>query len=304
MQIQGNKIILTTFESGSNHYYDSTFNLRPYIEPNSKGLYTVQINEFWFKNNEATLEAGDWIEFRFEYSDASSSHREVYRCTLKDGVNVYTYSEDEGKTSAIKVIDQLFSASNSSILNRERTVDGAVQADSQCTSVTSASFRYKSLDGAESKLSGSSWGMDWFVRLELDTTSRTYSKVSMSFSNNYCYLFNRLAKEVTADLSTAGCAYFNFFGVRLSGPYIYLVDTSPLQSELRTINANNEIYNITALSYNSSFVHNSIIQGSSSMRMKTRDLTNLRIRLMNDQFDLVKIREPLYIQLTVTNDED
>ena len=303
MQLQGNKIILTTFESGNNHYYDSTFNLRPYIEPNSKGLYTVQINEFWFRNNEATLEKGDWIEFRFEYKEGSKDHKEVYRCTLNN--NIYTYSEEYGKTSVIKVLDDIFK-DTSSILDHYREVDGTAQTDKTCSSVNNANFKYiNALDGKTAAISGSSWGMDWYIGLDLNVTGgRKYSKVSMSFSNNFCYLFNNLVKEKIADLSTSSYAYFDFFGVRISGPYIYLVDTSPLQSELRTINANNEIYNITALSYNSSFVHNSIIQGSSSMRMKTKDLTNLRIRLMNYQFDLVKIREPLYIQLTITNDED
>ena len=97
---------------------------------------------------------------------------------------------------------------------------------------------------------------------------------------------------------------FNFVNPRFCGAYIYLVDTSPLQSEMTTLNANNQAYNITCLSYNSSNYHGMVIQGSSSMRTKTKDLSNLRIRLFNDQFDLVKINEPLYIQLTVTNDED
>lgn len=91
--------------------------------------------------------------------------------------------------------------------------------------------------------------------------------------------------------------------MRFCAPYLYLIDTSSLRSEM-TINANSQSHNMTALSFNTKDDHDGIFQGSSPMGAETRDLSNLRIRLMNDQFDLAKIKTLLYIQLTVTDDED
>ena len=39
----------------------------------------------------------------------------------------------------------------------------------------------------------------------------------------------------------------------------------------------------------------------SSMELVTNDLSNFRIELVNDQLEHVKIKTPLYLQITVSN---
>lgn len=301
MQIQGNKIILTTFESGNNHYYDSTFNIQPYIKPNSKGLYTVEINEVWGRNNEPTLENGDFIEFIIYYLDNNDGvDKEChYKCTYRN--ETFTY-DSSSKVLITDMLNALYVFDTDTFL-----YEGEVEFFNLIDSID---LMYYKTNGKLTNISNGNIGIHWLIALNfrngIDITTR---KVVMKFSNNFCYLFNSLTIEKEATFETASDGIttiptFHFYNMRLGGPYLYLIDTSPLQSEMKTINANSQSYNITALAYNNNVYHNGIIQGSSSMRTKTRDLSNLRIRLMNDQFDLVKIKEPLYIQLTVTNEED
>lgn len=295
--ISGNKVILTTYESGNNHFYDSTFNIVPRIPPNSRGLYTVEINEMWFKNGEPTVEKGDYVEFVFHYTDSTTGDmkKDVYRCTMK--TEIYTYNDYavELVVNMLKAID--YTSKNDTIFEYSNPT-------AYTDYVTNCNIKYYNYKNETRDISGYSIGMRWYIELTTKSPSdKTLTNVTMRFSNNYCYLFNDMVEEKHGDKD--GSKYtFNFVNPRYSGAYIYLVDTSPLQSEMTTLNANNQAYNITCLSYNSATHHGMVIQGSSSMRTKTKDLSNLRIRLFNDQFDLVKIKEPLYIQLTVTNDED
>lgn len=68
---QACKFILLTYEDGkTNHYYDSTFRLRPPFKPNANGQYSITINECLFQNNEPTLSKGDWFEIESTYYDA------------------------------------------------------------------------------------------------------------------------------------------------------------------------------------------------------------------------------------------
>lgn len=40
----------------------------------------------------------------------------------------------------------------------------------------------------------------------------------------------------------------------------------------------------------------------SSMEVVSNDLSNLRIELVNDQYEQVLIKSPMYIQITVSNE--
>lgn len=143
-------------------------------------------------------------------------------------------------------------------------------------------------------------------------------KIEMSYTDNWGYVLNNMNLVVEGLINDDfhyeddedeeeeeeevyyKYADFWFYNLRINGPYIYVVDT-PLTSTVNTYNANNEGYNIVALCYNTCNTHNSAVQMTSSMECTTNDLSNFRVRLLNDQFDPVPIHEPMYIQITVDN---
>lgn len=106
--------------------------------------------------------------------------------------------------------------------------------------------------------------------------------------------------ELLGTTHTVNGYYFKFYNPRFSGAYIYIADTT-INADVKTYNANNQAYNIVALSYNYASSHNSPIQCNSTMSGTSSDLSNLRIRLLNDQFEPVQIKESIYIQITVSN---
>ena len=77
---------------------------------------------------------------------------------------------------------------------------------------------------------------------------------------------------------------------------------TPLRATSTTYNAANQGYNVVAGVYNQAAYHNSLIQMPSSMEVVANDLSNLRVELVNDQYEHVKIRCPMYIHLTVSNE--
>lgn len=40
------------------------------------------------------------------------------------------------------------------------------------------------------------------------------------------------------------------------------------------------------------------------MQGKVNSLANFRVRLLNDEFQPIKIRSPLYVQVTISNEDD
>ena len=215
--ISGNKVILTTYESGNNHFYDSTFNIVPRIPPNSRGLYTVEINEMWFKNGEPTLEKGDYVEFVFNYNDGTDDKTEIYKCTMK--TDIYTYND-----YSVQLIINMLTAID--YTNRNDAIFEYSNPTIFTDFVDSYNVKYYDYKNEVRDASGYSMNVRWFIELNTNATKsgKTLKNVTMKFSNNYCYLFNAMVEEKTADKD--GSKYrFNFVNPRYCGAYIYLVDT-------------------------------------------------------------------------------
>ena len=131
--------------------------------------------------------------------------------------------------------------------------------------------------------------------------------ISLTYSSNFCYLFNSLRADyigTPTKASAAGqkAANFDFYNLRISGAYIYVVDTN-VNADVKTYNANNQAYNILAYTYNYSHVHNTPVQCQSTMTGTVADLSNFRIRILNDQWELVPILEPVSVLFTISNSD-
>lgn len=283
-----------TYEGNGNHYWDTTFNLRVPFRPNSNGQYKVQINEAAIKNNEATLNANeDYYEFKIFVSGDPQPRTLRFTCNA----DIYTY-----RLRSILSILNLLDSTNASwkALNFTPGGNWMINVGSDPDDPSSyISIVYNMANPISEEISGAfnvSIGFPASSGLDIDDVYR----VEMSYSNNWAYILNNM------NLSWAGTKngdsfVFTFYNLRLNGPYMYILDT-PLTATSPTYNANNQGYNIVALTYNTSQVHNSVIQMCSSMECVTNDLSNFRLRLLNDQYDPVHILEPLYVQISISNE--
>ena len=139
-------------------------------------------------------------------------------------------------------------------------------------------------------------------------------------SDNFCYLINNLTYGLEAtnpdkiyDSETSKfinnnengnyVRYFNFYNFRLGGPYRYILICSA-DSEQKTMNDKNQEFNIVACSQNTSTYHNEPMNIQSTMRIKSNDLTNFRIELLDDQFNKIKLHCPVQYMLTIFNEDE
>lgn len=276
-----------TYEGDGNHYYDTTFNLRVPFHQNSNGQYLVTVNEVMFKNNEPTLEAGvDYLKLSLGSYVGGVLTWTPY--TFKVTSDVFTYKLTDLKD----VIDTITNTGASEEITKIEIIDGKTGNVIEDTSNTKE-FPNK-----------------FGIKFTVAPAHGQFSCAKLEYTDNYAYVLNNMNLEVnakSADISIGessttdnSTVTFWFYNIRLNGSYIYVLDT-PITAVSNTLNANNQAYNIVALSYNGTDRHNSTIQMCSSMECTTNDLSNLRIRLLNDQYNPVKVREPIYIQITLTN---
>ena len=161
-------------------------------------------------------------------------------------------------------------------------------------------------DGLEYTSSGSNkWIKDSVTMKVKLIDNENVSKVVMRWNTNFCYLLNNLrASDFDSTIEGTGADRtfnFTFNNIRRGGAYLYVLKT-PLQTPVPTYNANNQGYNVVACVYNTLAFHNQPVQMCTSMQVVSNDLSNLRIELVNDQYEQLKLRGPVYIQLTVSNE--
>ena len=280
---QACKFILTTFNDGkTNKFYDSTFRLRPPFKPNANGQYKVTINECLFNNNEPTLQNGkDYYEFTVTYDNKAPV---TERLTMNQDIFTRT-DKDDGKIIDV-LTESYVDSSGGNAINDIDLLD---------------------VDGNPYSSSGTNryLGSEVTMQVHLVDVSHVQS-VAMRYSTNFGYLLNNLRASdymgtESKDKNNVRVFNFKFYNLRLGGAYLYILKT-PLQSTVPTYNAINQGYNIVACVYNTSGYHNQVTQMCSSMEIVANELSNLRIELVNDQYEPVPIRCPMYIQITVSNE--
>ena len=291
------KFILTTYESGNNHYYDTTFNLKVPFKTNSNGVYKITINEVMFKNNEATLLKGtDYYTVKVYFVAADGTRRES---TVKFTMNqdIFHYSRSSfGATSYNDIVK---------IMKGDPVYLDITGNEYNANPIIKSLHYIDASDGLDTTIAYTTQKCGIAVEFTAAflMLANIY-RVELSYTDNFGYVFNNMNLTLAGEKKSHGTvdSYdFMFYNLRLMGPYLYVLDT-PLHATVNTYNANNQGYNIVALSYNTSDSHNSLIQMCSSMETTTNDLSNFRIRLLNDQYSPVRIFEPVYLQITVSNE--
>lgn len=289
--------ILTTFNDGkTNKFHDSTFRLRPPFKPNANGQYKVTINECLFENNEPTLAKDvDWFKITVHKTDGTST---VDTFTIiKD---IFTNSIDDDK-KIIQVFTSSATGPYTTMVRHESTSDPKAVYSTDL-------FNTDTEDAYTPATSTLGISMTLRVRLAEAILLADVKNIELTYSTNFGYLFNDLrVSPITAEPYDASTTHnhvgakFNFINPNRGGPILYILKT-PLKATAPTYNAVNQGYNIVACAYNQADFHNSLTQLPSSMEVVCNDLSNLRIELVNDQYEHVKIRSPMYLHITVSNE--
>ena len=289
--------ILTTYDDGErNKFNDSTFRLRVPFKPNANKQYKVTINECLFHNNEPLLKKDDdYLLFTFHFKDKRSNYSETFVMNTDVFVNS---REDECKAIHSLIYESGDGASSNYLVRTGVSASAAYIQDITLYDENGDKYDYKTKTDQ----------LKLFARMEITLTSigksfiNQIESISIQYSTNYGYLLNNLrSSELYGDIDSAnGKCSFTFNNLRCGGPYLYVLKT-PLKATVPTYNAINQGYNVVACVYNTVGYHNQVIQMSSSMEVVTRDLSNLRIELVNDQYEKVDIKSPMYIQITVSN---
>ena len=304
------KVPLLTYESGNNKFYDCSFTLRPTFKANSKGQYKITVNEALFNNTEPFVNKDDYIDFIVE-TDSGSIF--TYRIYVKK--DYYLYRQGGAEWSA--VIDLLKGTdSNYTEIRRLRK-----EKDGTISEILDASFtlNIQLRNDNGTVFSASNRGVNPLMYYDVSNIkipTGTVTNVKIHYSWGFVYILNNsnnyilpitddnLKPALPDKMSSWDDHYlFEFCNIRLGGAYFYIIDMPTVKTDVMTMNENNQCYNIVGCTRNTADNHNENVQFISSMMGDIDSLSNFRVRLLNDNFEPVRIRSPLYIQITISNED-
>ncbi|MBR6907123.1 hypothetical protein IKN40_01085 [bacterium] len=324
-----------TKEGGNDHYWDTTFSLRPTFRGNICGQYKITVNEALFNNTEPLICKGDYYQFEII---TTTNYRFTWTMKVKQDFYCYRQSGAEW-TSVVKLLVGELGNKNTDYnfkyteTVRERYAPGATTPE-HTYAVTDKSFNMNILlrndDGTP--FNGTNRGVNPIMYYDCcnivlgDAAYGAVQSISMTYSQGFVYILNNRASRLYPVADDAdkpsfwnsgsgdtekfnydsydGHYFFQFCNLRIGGPYLYILDMPTLKADVMTMNELNQSYNITGMVKNTADNHNENIQFISSMEGWVNSLSNFRVRLLNDEFQPVKIRSPLYVQFTISNADD
>lgn len=126
-----------------------------------------------------------------------------------------------------------------------------------------------------------------------NTATDTYP-FTLSYSVNFGYIFNNIAKELYSNSDNE----IIWPLLRFSGPYTYIIRTNLIPA-VPTLNELGQTYNMTLLTYNVTSQLGEFVQMASTMQCIARNISTLKIALIDDQGRYVKTTSPIYLQITI-----
>ena len=304
------KVPLLTYESGNNKFYDCSFTLRPTFKANSKGQYKITVNEALFNNTEPFVNKDDYIDFIVE-TDSESIF--TYRIYVKK--DYYLYRQGGAEWSAVIT---LLNGTDSNYTEIHRLVK---EKDGTISEISDASFTLKIelRNDNGTVFTASNRGVNPLMYYDVSNIkipTGTVTNVKIHYSWGFVYILNNsnnyilpitddnLKPALPATITSwTGHYLFEFCNIRLGGAYFYIIDMPTVKTDVMTMNENNQCYNIVGCTRNTADNHNENVQFISSMMGDIDSLSNFRVRLLNDNFEPVRIRSPLYIQITISNED-
>ena len=304
------KVPLLTYESGNNKFYDCSFTLRPTFKANSKGQYKITVNEALFNNTEPFVNKDDYIDFIVE-TDIGRVF--TYRIYVKK--DYYLYRQGGAEWSAVITLLNGTDSNYTEIHRLVKEKDGTISEIDG--SIFTLDIELRNDNGTV--CSGSNRGVNPLMYYDVSNVvipEGTVTNVKIHYSWGFVYILNNsnnyilpitddnLKPALPATITSwTGHYLFEFCNIRLGGAYFYIIDMPTVKTDVMTMNENNQCYNIVGCTRNTADNHNENVQFISSMMGDIDSLSNFRVRLLNDNFEPVRIRSPLYIQITISNED-
>ena len=304
------KVPLLTYESGNNKFYDCSFTLRPTFKANSKGQYKITVNEALFNNTEPFVNKDDYIDFIVE-TDSGSIF--TYRIYVKK--DYYLYRQGGAEWSAVITLLNGTDSNYTEIHRLVKEKDGTISKIDG--SIFTLDIELRNDNGTV--CSGSNRGVNPLIYYDVSNIkipTGTVTNVKIHYSWGFVYILNNSNNYIlpitddnlkpalpTGVTDWTGHYLFEFCNIRLGGAYFYIIDMPTVKTDVMTMNENNQCYNIVGCTRNTADNHNENVQFISSMMGDIDSLSNFRVRLLNDNFEPVRIRSPLYIQITISNED-
>ena len=305
------KVPLLTYESGNNKFYDCSFTLRPTFKANSKGQYKITVNEALFNNTEPFVNKDDYIDFIVE-TDLGSIF--TYRIYVKK--DYYLYRQGGAEWSAVIKLLNGTDSNYTEIRRLRKEKDGTI-SEILDDSIFTLDIELRNDNGTV--FSASNRGVNPLMYYDVSNIkipTGTVTNVKIHYSWGFVYILNNSNNyilPITDDnlkpalpdkmISWDNHYLFEFCNIRLGGAYFYIIDMPTVKTDVMTMNENNQCYNIVGCTRNTADNHNENVQFISSMMGDIDSLSNFRVRLLNDNFEPVRIRSPLYIQITISNED-
>ena len=305
------KVPLLTYESGNNKFYDCSFTLRPTFKANSKGQYKITVNEALFNNTEPFVNKDDYIDFIVE-TDSGSIF--TYRIYVKK--DYYLYRQGGAEWSAVIDLLKGTNSNYTEIRRLRKEKDGTISEISDA-SIFTLKIELRNDNGTV--FSASNRGVNPLMYYDVSNIkipTGTVTNVKIHYSWGFVYILNNSNNYIlpitddnlkpalpTGITDWTGHYLFEFCNIRLGGAYFYIIDMPTVKTDVMTMNENNQCYNIVGCTRNTADNHNENVQFISSMMGDIDSLSNFRVRLLNDNFEPVRIRSPLYIQITISNED-
>ena len=327
MSVNARKVVLLTREQGNNHFWDTSFSLRVPFRGNTNGEYKVTINEALFNNTEPLICKGDWFEFTV-YDQAGSTNKFRWRVTMKKDYYLYKQGGPEW-TAVINLLRGILGngdASHQELGSDYQKVeryksewtdsDAGPHWGAETTYNWTMKYELKNTDNSE--FTGTNRGVNPIMYYDLSNFKDTsdadipnIGKIEMKYSWGFAYIFNNTNSMITNISNNdekpmnyeANHFYFEFCNLRIGGPYGYVLLAPTIKTVVPTQNEANQAYSIVGFVKNTADNHNETVQFISSMEGNVNSLSNFRIQLLNDNFEPVRIRSPLYVNLTISNED-
>lgn len=304
------KVPLLTYESGNNKFYDCSFTLRPTFKANSKGQYKITVNEALFNNTEPFINKDDYIDFIVE-----NDLKEIFTYRIRLKKDYYLYRQGGVEWSAVIKLLNGNNPDYEEIIRTKKDNTGAI------TNLTDTDFdldiNLRNDNGTV--FNATNRGVNPLMYYDISDIvipTGTITNVKIHYSWGFVYILNNsnnyilpitddnLKPSLPSPMTSWNNHYlFEFCNLRLGGAYFYVIDMPTVKTDVMTMNENNQCYNIVGCTRNTADNHNENVQFISSMMGDIDSLSNFRVRLLNDNFEPVRIRSPLYIQITISNED-
>lgn len=130
--------------------------------------------------------------------------------------------------------------------------------------------------------------------LRFKATGLSPQPFNIEYSINFGYIFNNINKDQSSNEDNE----IVWPLVRLTGPYTYIIRANMIP-EVPTLNEMGQTYNMALLTYNVTNNLGEFVQMASTMRCITKNISMLKIALIDDQGRYVRIASPIYLQVTI-----